>query len=767
MPNYILNSTKRIAQLTGDYDPEPNVAHYNYTQKWGCSGTDLGANTVHDDATFIFFGDVITPEEHNDLKDKDMMAFIDHHLLMPGAGIASSHQVDNNLLDVVTVDEHGRLYVSFVVKKGIWQGPVRISAKHAAAPGSVIATAHQVSKNVLNVFFTGPQGGLYVTWVVGTGMWQEKAFQIASPDMVPAGAYIAADHQVDDNVLNVFFINSGGHLSTCWVVGTGNWQGPIHLGGQVASKPGAPVATAHQVDNNVLNVFFTGIDGGLYMTWVVGRGYWQENPIMIGSPDLVPAGAHIATDHQVDNNTLNVFFIGKNGGLYVCWVVGRGEWQKPVLISSKGIALPGSPVKTDHQVDQNMLNVFFTGKNGGLYTTWVVGNGAWQKKAVLLGSSSIVPAAAHITTNHQVDNNTLNVFFVGKDRNLYVTWVEGLEKWKKPLAISPAFQLTPILKGNRFYPFSYFHDSALLNRRDIPLPINSTPSGAFSFDNKMYVFFFHSMSETQYFSALGVSDNPFAPKAYKFLGQLSNKEKNKFFQVAPCVISNKEFRQYLPQNVDFPGDGGDGLILLGQGGANGIHLAWMPLHKGLEPDLRNIHYYTGNGSNWSTNQYDTKSILQTKYYWSSISIGRIPTTGHWILLYQHAGGANRPPLYPKIWDESRDAPIMARVAATPWALENATDLKIFDPKREKAIGRYMDRAPESTVKLYQSGIEIEGADNRKRFLPDFDHPSFAYGPYILNQYTQYDEQTKIATIYYLMSTGRPYQVQVMRSKIQL
>lgn len=46
-----------------------------------------------------------------------------------------------------------------------------------------------------------------------------------------------------------------------------------------------------------------------------------------------------------------------------------------------------------------------------------------------------------------------------------------------------------------------------------------------------------------------------------------------------------------------------------------------------------------------------------------------------------------------------------------------------------------------------------------------EHPGFAYGPYLLNRYTTYDAAADIATIVYLMSTGKPYQVQVMPSYI--
>jgi hypothetical protein len=43
--------------------------------------------------------------------------------------------------------------------------------------------------------------------------------------------------------------------------------------------------------------------------------------------------------------------------------------------------------------------------------------------------------------------------------------------------------------------------------------------------------------------------------------------------------------------------------------------------------------------------------------------------------------------------------------------------------------------------------------------------SFAYGAFLLNPYTRWDATTQTVTIFYLMSTGEPYQAVVMRSRI--
>src|SRR4051794_38603498 len=87
MARYAWSYTKRLVQLTGDYDPDPNGLtltpgmgpHVNFTGRWGGRGVDLGANVEHRGQLFIFFGDV--PQSSNAPPpaphDADLVAYAD------------------------------------------------------------------------------------------------------------------------------------------------------------------------------------------------------------------------------------------------------------------------------------------------------------------------------------------------------------------------------------------------------------------------------------------------------------------------------------------------------------------------------------------------------------------------------------------------------------------------------------------------------------------------------------------------------------------
>jgi hypothetical protein len=283
------------------------------------------------------------------------------------------------------------------------------------------------------------------------------------------------------------------------------------------------------------------------------------------------------------------------------------------------------------------------------------------------------------------------------------------------------FKLKPVLRGGNsgpFYPFTF----RALDGTLVTTGTNETPTGAFSYDGKAYVFCYTS----DHRSHLTVSGDPSQPNPFDELFELSSK----FFQVAPLVVRNAEIPG-LPAN---PGQV-DGLIMFGHGVSEcqasdcafGVQLAWMP----LPPDKSQILYYKGGSdpsNRWSPNEQEAKTLFSTeKRYWTSLSVGRIPGTGQWVLLYQRT-----------LSEIGQDQPIVARTGALPWELSD--EVEVFNPYREGAYGRYMFGCPE---------------------------PAFAYGAYLLNRYTRWNAAEQTATIYYLMSTGTPYQVQLMRSVIRI
>jgi hypothetical protein len=312
-----------------------------------------------------------------------------------------------------------------------------------------------------------------------------------------------------------------------------------------------------------------------------------------------------------------------------------------------------------------------------------------------------------------------------------------------------------VTRDGAFYPFSVHFPGG--PSTGIQLLRNDTPTGAFSYSGKVYVFFaWHDLSrpERPFHSSLASSPDPGQPAPFEWLAHISPK----FSQVAPLVITNRVV-------ADLPSTNGDGLILFGQGatpdGHGGVFLAWVPLQLGRDPDLSKIRYYTirrNPSQRWTTNGADAMPLFKTRWSWSSLSVGRIAEIDRWILLYQRTA---RP--------EAPEESIVARFAGTPPDFLDSTEageITIFTPAQDGAY-----RIASGDGKVLNRGFmhreRSPSPDGLERLPPTIGGNGFAYGAYLLNRYTRWDAATRTFTIYYVMSTGTPYQVQLMRSQLRI
>jgi hypothetical protein len=288
------------------------------------------------------------------------------------------------------------------------------------------------------------------------------------------------------------------------------------------------------------------------------------------------------------------------------------------------------------------------------------------------------------------------------------------------------FRLHPILCGSPGAGFRPFNVKGLSNKGY--LGTNETPTGAFDYDGRLYVFVVvGNNNPASYLSASAESATDFEVRC------VISGPSGKFWQIAPWVINNAEW-------PGLPRESGDGLLLWGQslkGSGWSVCLAWMPLPPDQHEPV-SLKYYRGSNLSWSDEQQEAVPLFFMPEV-STLSVGRIPEIGRWLMLYTRASLA-RP----------RES-IVCRVAKTPW--EWSDEITIFNPERDGAFTRYMHEPGEDDLHLMPP----------KR--PSADS-GWAYAPFLVDRYTRWDAQSRTATIYYLMSTNSPYQVMLMRSQLR-
>ena len=246
----------------------------------------------------------------------------------PGAAVAMASQVSMGQLDVALVDDTGTLTVFSVDGDGNWSVPQAISAPGYAPPGAALAMAHQVNDGQLDVVLVDNTGTLSVFQVDGDGTWSTP-YAASAPGYAPPGANVALHYQASLGQLDVVLVDNTGTLSVFWVAGDGNWGGPFPISAPGYAPPAAAVAMEHQINWNQLNVAVIDNTGMLSVFYVLGDGNWA-GPVPVSQPGFAVPGGAVALAHQISRHQLDVVVVDTNGALSVFYVVDAGTWAGPV-----------------------------------------------------------------------------------------------------------------------------------------------------------------------------------------------------------------------------------------------------------------------------------------------------------------------------------------------------------------------------------------------------------------------------------------------------
>ncbi len=744
-----------MTQVSGRTDPN-GLYHYQDTSQWGIEGVDLGTSTVHDGRTYIFFGDVPrVGRTDGPVQDADAIGVIDDVHVPVGATLATGRQGQDQS-DAFFVGANGAVYVAWVIGGGIWTAPFQIANAGIAPPGAALAVANQ-SANQLDVFFIGVNGALHVIWVVDRGIWQGP-HQIG-PERAgrPGGKLIAINQRGDQ--LDVLFIGQNRRLQVAWVSSLGTWQGPISIGDPAIPypAPGSGVAACRQGADQ-LDAFLVGEDGGFYVAWSTAGQPWA-GPLRVSPPGVrvSVAGAGLTAFKQAAD-LVTALFIDTQGRLASMFVLGGGQWQGPApAVAQAPAARPGAQV-TVHRQGDAQWDAFVPLPSGAIDVYWV-GSGNWQGPFQLAPAATTVDTGALAVVQQLSDQITL--LSAGPAGQLDVNWVGSSGIWAGPVRINPdMINVRMLTAGRYFLPFQVVDPDTGVPGQ---LGSDATPTGAFSQGGRIHVFYVKKPRGdlNAGYSALSSSDFPEGGQPFRHHFKLSSwpdPAGGRFLQVAPLLTPSAELT-----GLTLPGQ--ECVVLFGHGAISGgtperpacieprspsgVNLAVMPVVPGQGPSNAGMRYYAGGGTGgqpvrWATSEREARSLFATCYYWTSLSAGRIPGTGKWILLYQLAG--------PREVANAHNEPIVARIATAPWEIATAPEIVVFHPDRDRGWNHFM----------FMGNVPASA-----RTAPEIGHPAFPYGAYLLQKYLRWDAARKIATVVFLMSTGRPYQVQMMQSEITI
>ena len=156
----------------------------------------------------------------------------------------------------------------------------------------------------------------------------------------------------------------------------------------------------------------------LYYSAVSGWHSWfrvSGGAAALGSPITVVAR---------NPNHLDLFVTGTDGLIYSTWWDANGGWANWFNVSGGAAAL-GSPI-TAVARNPNHLDLFVTGTDGRIYSTWWDANGGWANWFNVSGGAAALGSRVEVVSRNP---NHLDLFVTGTDGRIYSTWWDANGGW--------------------------------------------------------------------------------------------------------------------------------------------------------------------------------------------------------------------------------------------------------------------------------------------------------------------------------------------------
>ncbi|MFD6389084.1 M12 family metallopeptidase [Nocardia sp. NPDC060259] len=338
---------------------------------------------------------------------------------------ATARRADH--LDLFITGNDGRVYTSWWHAGSEWSGAGdRWRTIGGIFPaGAVVASVARTSNN-LDVFTVGNDGRVYTSWWQAGSDWSGIGDRWRNIGGVfPRTAKVSAVARTANN-LDLFITGNDGRVYTSWWQQGSDWSGIgdrwRNIGG--VFPPNAPVASVART-SNILDLFITGNDGRVYTSW------WQAGSDWSGIGDrwrniggVFPAGAPVTVVART-SSILDLFITGNDGCVYTSWWQAGSDWSG---IGDRwrnigGVFPPGAPVAAVARTSTN-LDLFITGNDGRVYTSWWqagsdwsgIGN-RWRNIGGVFPVGGPVAAVARSA-------GELDAFTTGNDGRVYTSWWE-------------------------------------------------------------------------------------------------------------------------------------------------------------------------------------------------------------------------------------------------------------------------------------------------------------------------------------------------------
>ena len=326
--------------------------------------------------------------------------FGDQFTIPPGAPISALSRYSEHL-DLFAVGRDAAVYSTFWDAASGWSGnwfrlaDTNFGDGFKVPPGSQVTSVAR-DRDLIDLFVAGLDGGVYSTFWNAPGGWFDHWFRLSDERFgdkftVPPGTPISVISRYPEH-LDLFASGRDGHVySTFWDAsrnwsGQWFWLGDDRFSDQFTVPPGSPVTAVTRFRDQI-DLFVSGRDGAVYSTfWNAGtgwHGHWfRLDDARFGDGFTLPPGSPVSAISRSAGH-LDLFASGRDGAVYSTFWDANSGWSGQWFRLGDdrfgdGFKIPPGARVSAHSRDPDIIDLFVTGLDNRVYSTFWTAAGGWS-----------------------------------------------------------------------------------------------------------------------------------------------------------------------------------------------------------------------------------------------------------------------------------------------------------------------------------------------------------------------------------------------------
>ena len=373
----------------------------------------------------------------------------------PPPSTVTSVNRSRDLLDLFAVGFDGGVYSTFWNPDGGWFdrwfriGDPNFGDLFTVPPQSELSVLSRFTDH-LDLFVVGRDSAIYSTFWDASSGWFNQWFRLADTNFadgfkVPIHSVVSSLSRFTDHIDLFVSGFDGGVYSTFWDANGwfNRWfrLGDTNFGDNFTIPPGAPVSCLSRFQDHI-DLFVSGRDGGIYSTFWDANGGWFNHWFRLGDTNFgdnftIPPGAAVSCLSRFQDH-IDLFVSGRDGGVYSTFWDANGGWFNrwfrlgDTNFGDNFTIPPGSPVTCLSRF-RDHIDLFVTGFDGGIYSTFWDASGGWFNRWFRLGDTNFadnftIPPGSRVSALSRFQDH-IDLFVMGRDGGVYSTFWDANGGW--------------------------------------------------------------------------------------------------------------------------------------------------------------------------------------------------------------------------------------------------------------------------------------------------------------------------------------------------